>query len=373
MSGPLKGLRVVEFAGLGPAPLAGQLLADLGAEVVCVDRAAGKADPTDVNRRGKRSLAANLKSAEGLAVVRKLLDRADVLIEGFRPGVMERLGLGPQDVSPRLIYARMTGWGQTGPLAPRAGHDLTYLALTGALHAIGPSPEAPPIPPLNLVADFGGGSMFLIFGILAALYERERSGLGQVVDAAMVEGVPAMMGLIHQMAAQGRWSERRASNWLDGGRPFYRCYACADGKHVAVGPLEPQFFAELLKGLGLEPDWAQRQEDPSSWPEMTARFEAAFLTRTRDEWAALFEGTDACVAPVLTMAEAPTHPQAQARGGFFEAEGVVQASPAPRFGRSAPERPRLPGAPGADSAEILKELGLDAASVEALRRSGAVL
>lgn len=373
MSGPLEGLRVVEFAGLGPAPLAGQLLSDLGADVICVDRASGKADPTEINRRGKRSIAVNLKSPEGLDLVRKMLGRADVLIEGFRPGVMERLGLGPQDVNRRLIYARMTGWGQTGPLAHRAGHDLTYLALTGALHAIGPSPEAPPVPPLNLVADFGGGSMFLIFGILAALYERERSGLGQVVDAAMMEGAPAMMGLIHQMAAQGRWTERRASNWLDGGRPYYRCYACADGGHVAVAPLEPQFFAELLKGLGMDPGWAARQEDPEAWPEMGARFAEIFLTKSRDEWAAHFAGSDACVAPVLSMSEAPRHPQARARGVFFTAEGVTQAAPAPRFSRSEPGAPRPPGAPGAETAEILNELGLDAESVEALRRSGVLV
>ncbi|MEO0865153.1 MAG: CaiB/BaiF CoA-transferase family protein, partial [Pseudomonadota bacterium] len=250
MPGPLDSVKVVEFAGLGPAPLAGQLLADFGAEVIVIDRKPAPADPGDVNRRGKRSVAVNLKSEAGRAVALKLIAQSDILIEGFRPGVMERLGLGPQDCPGTLIYGRMTGWGQDGPLARTAGHDITYLAMTGVLNMFG-RPDAPPTPPLNLVADYGGGTMFLILGLLSALIGRGQTGRGQVVDAAMIDGVPAMMGLLHGMMAQGRWSDRRSDNWLDGGAPYYRCYRCADGRDVAVGALEPQFYAELLHGLGL--------------------------------------------------------------------------------------------------------------------------
>ena len=353
--GPLAGLRVIELAGLGPCPLAGQLLADLGADVVVIDRRSAPADPADVNRRGKRSVVLDLKSAEGREAVLRLAERSDVLIEGFRPGVMERLGLGPADVearAPRLVYGRMTGWGQDGPLAHTAGHDIGYLALTGALAAIGPRER--PVAPINLAADYAGGTMFLVFGVLAALFERERSGRGQVVDAAMVDGVPALMALVHSMLARGQWQERREANLLDGGAPFYRVYECADGRHVAVGALEPQFFAVLCEGLGIE----LPQYDTAAWPDHHERMAAVFRTRTRDEWAAAFEGTDACVAPVLSTSEAPDHPHMAARETFVRPGGVLQAAPAPRFARTPAPAPRLPRAHGADTDEVLAELGL---------------
>jgi alpha-methylacyl-CoA racemase len=359
MSGPLTSLCVVEFSGIGPGPLVGQLLADLGADVVTVDRKSAKADPADVNRRNKRSVALDLRKAEGLAAVRCMLGTADVLIEGFRPGVMERLGLGPDpclSANPRLVYGRMTGWGQTGPLAHTAGHDINYLGITGALHAIG-RPDEPPVPPLNLVADFGGGSMFLVFGILAALFERSKSGHGQVVDAAMVDGVPAMMGLLHGMLARGLWSEQRGRNLLDGSAPFYRTYQTADGKYVSVGALEPEFFAELVRRAGLPESQIEIQNDRDQWPDMHARYAEVFRLRTRDEWMALFDGSDACVGPVLSFTEAAEHPHNAARDTFFRQDGVLQAAPAPRFGRTPVARPRPPGAPGADTHAVLKESG----------------
>src|ERR1700676_2234669 len=278
MSGPLTSLRVVEFSGIGPGPLVGQLLADLGADVVTVDRRSAKADPADVNRRNKRSVALNLRKAEGLAAARCLLAGADVLIEGFRPGVMERLGLGPDvclSANPRLVYGRMTGWGRTGPRAHRAGHDINFLGIPGALHAIG-RPDEPPVPPLNLVADFGGGSMFLVFGILAALFERSKSGHGQVVDAAMVDGVPAMMGLLHGMLARGLWTEQRGRNLLDGGAPFYRTYQTAGGKDIADGSLEAGFFGEPIRPLGLAENQNEIQNDRDQWPDMHARYAEVF-------------------------------------------------------------------------------------------------
>lgn len=363
MSGPLASLKVVEFSGLGPGPLAGQLLADLGADVVTVDRAAAPADPTDINRRGKRSVVFNLKSAEGLADAKALIAASDVLIEGFRPGVMERLGLGPAECPDTLIYARMTGWGQTGPWAMTAGHDINYLALTGALHAMG-EPGQPPVPPLNLVADYGGGTMFLIFGILAAVIERGVSGKGQVVDAAMVDGVPAMMGLIQGMLAAGRWTEERGQNWLDGAAPFYRCYTCSDGKFVAVGALEPQFYVLLLAGLELPSDLAADQNDRATWPDRRAQFAGIFATRTRDDWADVFAGTDACVAPVLTFSEAAQHAHMRHRKTFDSPKGVQQSNSAPRFSRSRPDAPQAATAPGADTQTILAELRGGAAKVK---------
>ena len=329
-AGPLSSLKVLEFSGLGPAPLAGQLLADLGAQVTTVDRAPPKDDPTDINRRGKSSVVLDLKSAEGLAIAKDLIASHGVVIEGFRPGVMERLGLGPDDCPDTTIYARMTGWGQTGPWAQMAGHDINYLGLTGALHAMGTA-GTPPVPPLNLVADYGGGTMFLIFGILAAVIERGVTGKGRVVDAAMVDGVPAMMGLIHGMLAQGRWTETRNANWLDGAAPFYRCYACADGKFMAVGALEPQFYALLLQGLGLPDAYIDTQNDTSLWAERTAEFAAIFATKPRDAWAAIFDGSDACVTPVLTFSEAAAHPHVAARGSLAHRDGVLQSGIAPRF------------------------------------------
>lgn len=355
MTGPLTGLRVVEFTGLGPAPLAGQLLADLGAEVITVDRAAAPADPADINRRGKRSVVLDLKTAEGLQAAQALIGTADILIEGFRPGVMERLGLGPADVADTVIYARMTGWGQDGPLAQTAGHDLNYLALTGALWMMG-EPGRPPVPPLNLVADFGGGTMFLIFGILAALFERGRSGRGQVVDAAMIDGVPAMMGLLQGWMARGDWTPARGVNLLDGGAPFYRCYACACGGFLSVGCLEPQFFAEFVRLAGLDPAECATQYDRATWPDKTARYAALIATRSRDDWAAVFDGSDACVAPVLTPREAAQHPHNLARGAFIAPGGIQQTAPAPRFSRTVPATPARPGDVGADTADVLAGL-----------------
>jgi alpha-methylacyl-CoA racemase len=364
MTGPLATLKVVEFAGLGPAPLAGQMLADMGADVVVIDRASAPADPTDVNRRGKRSIALNLKSDTGRDAALALIASSDIVIEGFRPGVMERLGLGPDACPDTVIYGRMTGWGQAGPMAQAAGHDITYLATTGVLSMMGP-PDRPPAPPMNLVADYGGGTMFLLYGLLAAVIERGVSGKGQVVDAAMIDGVPAMMGLIHGMIAQGQWQVRRGVNWLDGGAPFYRCYTCADGGHVAVGALEPQFYALLLEGLGLAQADLPDQNDAASWPALHARFEASFASRSRDAWAEIFAESDACVAPVLTLEEAAAQPHLAGRGTYVAPGGVRQAAPAPRFGRSIPRPPAAPTGPGADADAILAELGLDAAAVRA--------
>ena len=365
MSGPLASLRVIEFSGLGPAPLAGQLLADLGADVITIDRKAMPLDVTDVNRRGKRSVVLDLKSDQGRAAAQTLIAQSDVLIEAFRPGVMERLGLGPEDCPETLIYARMTGWGQEGPWAHTAGHDINYLALTGALHAMGAKKDAP-IPPMNLVADYGGGTMFLIFGILSAVIERGISGKGQVVDAAMVDGVPAMMGLIHSMLANGGWSETRASNWFDGGAPFYRCYTCLDGRFIAVGALEPQFYAILIDKLGLPAELCASQNDRATWAVRTTQFAEIFATRTRDQWAVVFEGSDACVAPVLTFSEAPKHPQMAARTSFLDTGGVTQSAPAPRFGRSDVGTPGPVGAIGADTEEVLLAAGLTAQEIETL-------
>ncbi len=363
--GPLASLKVVEFSGLGPAPLAGQLLADLGAQVVAIDRTAGPADPTDVNRRGKRSVVLDLKTPQGLAAAHQIVSANDVLIEGFRPGVMERLRLGPKDCPDKLIYGRMTGWGQDGPWAQTAGHDINYLALTGALHAMGQG-DGPPMPPLNLVADYGGGTMFLLFGILAAVIERGISGKGQVVDAAMVDGVPAMMGLIHGMLGKGTWGEGRADNWLDGAAPFYCCYTCSDGRFVAVGALEPQFYAILLDKLGLPADYLASQNAKATWPKRRAEFATIFRTKPRDHWADLFFGSDACVAPVLTFSEASKHPHMAKRGVFQSVQGVVQAATAPRFGGSPGGQAANVTAIGQDTAEVLSEVGLTPAQIDAL-------
>jgi alpha-methylacyl-CoA racemase len=374
MAGPLHGLRIVEMAGLGPCPLAGQLLADQGADVVVIDRRSAPADPTDINRRGKRSVAINLKTPDGLEVARRLITQADILIEGFRPGVMESLGLGPAEchaLNPALIFGRMTGWGQTGPLAHTAGHDINYLALSGALGAIGRA-DGPPIPPLNLVADYGGGAMFLIFGVLAALYARGRSGEGQVVDAAMVDGVPAMMGLLHQALARGEWRQQREANLLDGGAPFYRCYTTRDGRALAVGPLEPHFFATLVALAGLPPEHCADQHDAVTWPNRCAQYAQLFVRKTRDEWMAIFNGTDACVVPVLDWDEVEHHPHNAARGTFIRIDGVLQAAPAPRFDPSRADVPTPPGATGQDTDAVLSALGYDAGTLAQLRAVGAL-
>ncbi|HVT70680.1 MAG TPA: CaiB/BaiF CoA-transferase family protein [Trebonia sp.] len=368
MAGPLTGLRVVELAGIGPGPHAAMILADLGADVVRVERPRPSAHPVtgadrDYLLRGRRSVSADLKSGAGRDLVRKLADRADVLIEGMRPGVAERLGVGPdvlRERNPRLVYARMTGWGQQGPLAARAGHDINYISLTGALHAIGTS-GARPTAPLNLVGDFGGGSMMCVTGILAALWERERSGEGQVIDVAMVDGASILLQMTWSMLGSGNWRDEPASNALDTGAPYYDTYQCADGRYVAVGALEPQFYAALLDGLGLDPDTLPPQQDRSGWPELRAALTAAFASRTRDEWARAFAGRDACVTPVLSFGEVPAHPHVAARGTLIEIDGVRQAAPAPRFSRTAPGVPAGPPVPGADTEAVLRDWGIDPA------------
>lgn len=361
MSGPLKGMQVIEMAGLGPGPLAGQLLADLGADVIVIDRAATPADKTDVNRRGKRSVVLNLKSDDGRDAARQLINKAGIVIEGFRPGVMERLGLGPDDLDETVIFGRITGWGQTGPLSQSAGHDINYLGLTGALAAMG-TPGTPPPPPLNLVADYGGGTMFLLLGILSAVFERQTSGKGQVIDAAMVDGVPAMMGLFYTFFARGEWSmDKRAANPLDGGAPFYRTYRTKDDRYMSVGPLEPQFFALLLETAGLPADHGQDQNDRDNWVERSELYAEVFATRTQAEWSAVFEGTDACVGPVLSMTEAADHPHMADRKTLVDVDGVLQAAVAPRFSRSDTGKVASPRAAGADTSDILEtlELGTD--------------
>lgn len=358
MAGPLEDLKVVEMEGLGPCPLAGQLLADLGASVTLIVRKTGPADPADINNRGKRSVALDLKSDEGREVALRLIERADILIEGFRPGVMERLGLGPDicaERNPGLIFGRITGWGQDGPLAHTAGHDINYLAITGILNAIGPA-DAPPPPPLNIGADYAGGTMFLLLGVLSALWERSRSGKGQVIDAAMAEGATSLMGLFHSMIAKGGWQNKRQSNFLDGAAPWYRCYETKDSKYLSVGPLEPQFHAEFLRIAGLPEEQQRKQMKTDEWPDHHLLYEEVFRRKTRDEWMALFEGSDACVAPVMDWEEAPEHPQLKARGALLPVNGVMQAAPAPRFSRTPAAPPASPPAPGAHTDEILNEL-----------------
>lgn len=375
MSGPLSSLTVIEMVGLGPAPLAGQLLADLGAKVVVIDRASGQDLSRDVNRRGKQSIALNLKAPEGLEIAQKLISDADVLIEGFRPGVMERLGISPEPclaANPKLVYARMTGWGQDGPLSHSAGHDINYLAITGALHAIGKRGE-PPIPPLNLAADYGGGSMFMIMGILSAIIERGITGKGQIVDAAMVDGVPAMMGLIQSMIGQGLWTSKREDNFLDTGAPWYRCYKTSDDKFISVGAIEPQFFAELIRLLALDTSLLAQQNDKRHWPAMHALFEKTFGSQNRDHWTNLFEGTDACVAPVLTFEEAAAYHHNDSRGTFFTANGITQTRVAPRLSAHPDAKPKPASVTGADGKALLSQAGFSENDIEALASSRVLL
>jgi alpha-methylacyl-CoA racemase len=377
MAGPLHGLRVVELAGIGPGPHAAMLIGDLGADVVRVERPGkGPGPATEPGRdyllRNRRSVAANLKSEEGRDLVLRLVAKADVLIEGFRPGVTERLGLGPQDcaeVNERLIYARMTGWGQTGPRSQQAGHDINYISLNGVLHSIGRAGERP-VPPLNLVGDFGGGSMFLVVGILSALWERERSGKGQVIDAAMVDGVLSLFSVYYPMARSGLHTDDLGTNFFDGGSPVYNVYETSDGQYVTVAPIEPQFYAELVERLGLDPGSLPDRDDPANWNALIEIFAGVFKTRTRAEWEDLLGDTDACFAPVYRFGEAHEHPANRARGVFREAPGGErELVPSPRFSRT-PGRPGPSYAhPGSDTDAILDELGLDAT---ALRSSGAV-
>ncbi|HUY21565.1 MAG TPA: CaiB/BaiF CoA-transferase family protein [Acidimicrobiales bacterium] len=380
MSGPLEGVRVVELAGIGPGPYTCMLLADAGADVLRVDRATGTppvatAGPHwDLLNRSRRSVAVNLKHPDGVALVLDLVAQADGLVEGWRPGVAERLGVGPEPClarNPRLVYGRMTGWGQDGPLASTAGHDINYIALAGALWPIGRAGERP-VPPLNLVGDFGGGGMLLAFGMCAALVEAQRSGRGQVVDAAMVDGAASLMTMTYAFRQLGLWTEGRGVNVLDSGAPYYEVYDTADGRWFAVGAIEPQFYAELLRVLGLDGEDLPAQNDREQWPAMKERFAAVFRTRTRDEWADAFAGTDACGAPVLSPWEAHTHPHNVQRGTFVEVEGVVQPGPVPRFSRTPAEVHRPPPVAGQDTDDALRAWGIDQERLGALRAAGAV-
>ena len=360
MSGPLQGLRVVELAGIGPGPHAAMILGDLGADVVRVERPSKSPNPKpngDFLMRSRRSVTADLKNEADRDRVLGLIAKADVLIEGFRPGVTERLGLGPQDcakINDRLIYARMTGWGQTGPRAQQSGHDINYISLNGVLHAIGRVGERP-VPPLNLAGDFGGGSMFLLVGVLSALYERERSGKGQVIDAAMVDGASVLAQMIFAFRAIGMWSDVRGTNMLDTGAPYYDTYECADGRHVAVGSIEPQFYAELVEKLELDPATLPGQNDVARWPELRAILTETFGKHDRDHWAKVFTGSDACVTPVLSFAEIETEAHNTQRDGFYTENGSIFPMPAPRFSRTQPGKPTPPRAPGQDNDAVMAD------------------
>ena len=382
MTGPLSGFRVVELAGIGPGPFAAMLLADMGAEVIRVERAAAVRGPApdtphpDILRRGRRNIAIDLKHPDGVATLLDLVERADALIEGFRPGVMERLGVGPDvclERNPRLVFGRMTGWGQDGPYAPAAGHDINYIALAGALAHFGRAGQ-PPTPPMNMVGDFGGGGMFLAFGVVCALLEASRSGEGQVVDTAMVDGTATLMSMFWTMSQTGLHdASRRGVNLLDTGAHFYDVYECADGEYVSIGSIEPQFYAELMRLTGLvdDPDFAQ-QMDRSQWPALKKRLAEIFRTKTRDEWCEIMERTDVCFAPVLRMDEAAEHPHNVARGTFVEVGGTTQPAPAPRFSRTQATIDRPPAHDGQHTREVLGDWGVSADRIETLVDSGAV-
>ncbi len=381
MSGPLTGLKVVELAGIGPAPMAAMMLSDMGAEVIRVDRltASGLGIPMPKKfnflGRGRKSIAVDLKNPEGIDALLELIDKVDIVIEGFRPGVMERLGMGP-DVclkrNPKLVFGRVTGWGQEGPLSKSAGHDLNYIALSGALHAIGRSNDEPPAPPLNLVGDFGGGTMFIVVGILAALHEVKNSGKGQVVDAGMVDGALSLMTSIYGMNAGGNQSDERASNILDSGAHFYNTYETRDGKYVSIGSIETKFYAMLLEKIGLDPDSLPPQMERESWPAMKEKFKEIFLTKTRDEWCALMENTDICFAPVLSLAEAPDYAHNKERGSFVDVDGVMHPAPAPRFSATPSSIKSPTPATGIHTDEVLADWGISADKVAALKASGAI-
>jgi alpha-methylacyl-CoA racemase len=373
MPGPLAGLRIIELAGIGPGPFAGMMLADHGAEVIRVERPGTRVDARDPLLRSRRTIHVDLKSPDGIALVRELVRNADGFFEGFRPGVTERLGLGPDVLladNPRLVYGRMTGWGQTGPYAQAAGHDINYIALAGALHGYGRAGDKP-TPPINMVGDFGGGGMMLAFGMTAALLHAHKTGEGQVIDVAMTDGAAMLSAMIWGFRANGIWSDDRGTNMLDTGAHFYDTYETADGKWLSIGSIEPQFYAELRRLAGLTEDRdfdAQMSRD--AWGPLKAKLTALFLTKSRDEWCALMEMTDVCFAPVLSMAEAPSHPHNAARGTFVEADGVVQPAPAPRYSRSETVAPVMAAAP--DSAGVLSSLGFSDARVAALKAGGVV-
>ncbi len=374
--GPLAGIKVVEMAGIGPGPFCAMMLSDMGAEVIRVDRLAhkGSGHRANVLNRGRRSIAVDLKNPDGVAAVQQLIDGADVVIEGFRPGVMERLGLGPDTClarNPRLIFGRMTGWGQSGPLAPAAGHDINYISIGGALGAMGYS-DRPPAPPLNLVGDFGGGAMYLLAGVLAALVERGTSGQGQVIDAAMTDGTASLLSPFYGMMAMGMWTKERMDNRLDGGAHYYGSYACSDGKFISIGSIEPQFYALLLELCEIDDPEFAKQNDKQHWASLRGKLEALFVTQTRDHWCALLEGTDVCFAPVLDLQEAPQHPHNLARQSFVEIDGVTQPAPAPRFSRT-PTTVQAPAAmAGEHSEEILNDWGFAPDEIIALQQSGAI-
>lgn len=379
--GPLKGIKILEIAGIGPGPFAGMMLSDMGADVVRVDRAdrvkGGDPEnpPKDVLARGRRSVAVDLKNPEGIELVLKMVEQSDVVIEGFRPGVMERLGLGPDvclERNPRIVFGRMTGWGQEGPMAQAAGHDINYIALTGALDAIGRKGQAP-VPPLNLVGDFGGGGMLLAYGIVCALVERGVSNRGQVVDAAMVDGASTLMAMMYAMKAMGVWDSERGSNMLDTGAHFYDAYETSDGKYISIGSIEPQFYALLLEKSGFgEGEELPHPMDRSQWSVLKEKMAAMFKTRTRTEWCEIMEGTDICFAPVLSMDEAPDHPHMRHRETFVEVAGVTQPAPAPRFSRTEPEITRPPSFEGQHTDEVLEGFGLSGDEIASLRAAHAI-
>ncbi len=368
--GPLDGIKIIEIAGIGPGPFCAMMLSDLGAEVIRVDRksAMGGGTKFDILSRGRKSIALDLKNPEAIEIVLKLVVQADALIEGFRPGVMERLGLGPEvclERNPKLVFGRMTGWGQEGPLAHAAGHDINYISLSGVLHSIGKQGD-PPVPPLNLVGDFGGGGMMLALGITAALLESKQSGKGQVVDAAMTDGSAALMGIIYGLKASGIWTNEKGTNLLDGGAHFYDTYECSDGKYVSIGSIEPQFYALLLEKTGIDDPAFQNQMDKDAWPELKAKLAAVLKTKTRDEWCAIMEGSDVCFAPILDLDEAPEHPHNKARGTFVDIDGVMQPGPAPRFSRTAPDVPSPPPKAGEHTEEVLSAWGFSDAEIAEL-------
>lgn len=371
--GPLAGVRIVEFAGIGPGPFAGMMLADMGAEVIRIDRPGAQAHPQDFLARGRRSLVLDMKRPEAAEVALTLLETADGLIEGYRPGVMERLGLGPEAVharNPKLVYGRMTGWGQEGPLAHAAGHDLNYIALSGAVWGTGAA-DQPPGFAQNMLGDFGGGAMFLAFGMVSGLFNAQRTGWGDVIDAAICDGAAALMAMTYSFRAMGRWQDARGANLLDGGVPWYGVYTCADGGWITIGPLEPKFWADMLRLLEIDPAELGDRRDPANWPAMRARFTALFASQPRAHWVALLEGTDACFAPVLSYEEARTHPHNAARG-VFAAEGPEQPMPAPRFRDATTALPPAAPAPGADTRAVLADAGLEAETIDYLYNRGVI-
>lgn len=361
--GPLQGIRIIEVVGIGPGPFAGMMLADMGAEVIAVDRPGGSS-PTDmrvdINRRGKRSIKLDLKSSEGREIFLKLCETADALFEGYRPGVMEKLGLGPEDVAVRnskLVYGRMTGWGQTGPLAHTAGHDINYISLSGALHAIGPK-DAPPAIPLNLIGDYGGGGMMLAYGLVCGILESKTSGKGQTIDVSMVEGSSALMSIFHSLMKNFRWAPERGINLLDGGAHFYGTFETKDGLYVSFGAIEPQFMQVFIEKTGLDESWMQNHMQPAEWPRLKEELTELFKSKTQAEWCTLLEGTDACFAPILPFWEAHKHPHNEARQSFIEIDGTLQPAPTPKFSRTEPSISHGPITKGADTDAILKELGV---------------